>query len=273
MSVASSKRERQLERARYERRQERRTAQRRVARKRQQIVAVVVSMVLVVGGAIVIAGALNGDSGTTTATPTSSPSTSSSAAAASCTYTKDSAGAPAKDVGIPTYDKTAAAAPYDATLNMNQGKVTFSALTTKAPCTTNSFRYLAEKGYYNGSPCHRLTTGGIFVLQCGDPTGTGSGGPGYTFGVENAPPDGKYPAGSIAMARTADPDSNGSQFFIVYKDSQLPTEGGGYSIFGTVTSGMDVVQKIAAGGVTGGGADGAPKTATKIDTVTINGKA
>ncbi len=80
------------------------------------------------------------------------------------------------------------------------------------------------------------------------PPAPAAGGPGYQFGVENAPKDGMFPAGSIAMARTSDPNTNGSQFFIVYKDTQLPTEGGGYSIFGTVTKGLDVVEKVAAGG-------------------------
>jgi peptidyl-prolyl cis-trans isomerase B (cyclophilin B) len=83
-------------------------------------------------------------------------------------------------------------------------------------------------------------------LQCGDPTGSGSGGPGYTFGIENAPSDGTYPTGSLAMARTSDPNSNGGQFFITYKETKLPTDGGGYTIFGKVTKGLDIVQKIAA---------------------------
>ena len=84
---------------------------------------------------------------------------------------------------------------------------------------------------------------GIYVLQCGDPTGTGQGGPGYTFGIENAPKDGKYPTGVLAMARTQDPNSNGGQFFITYKETQLPTDGGGYTIFGKVTKGLDIVEQ------------------------------
>ena len=93
---------------------------------------------------------------------------------------------------------------------------------TKAPQTVASFLGLARSGYWNDSPCHRLVTSGIFVLQCGDPTGTGSGGPGYGFGVENAPKDDQFPAGTLAMARTSDPNSNGGQFFIVYKQTELP---------------------------------------------------
>ena len=102
------------------------------------------------------------------------------------------------------------------------GDITLELDGTKAPQTVASFLGLARSGYWNDSPCHRLVTSGIFVLQCGDPTGTGSGGPGYGFGVENAPKDGRYPAGTLAMARTSDPKSNGGQFFIVYKQTELP---------------------------------------------------
>ena len=129
---------------------------------------------------------------------------------------------------------------------------TIELLGAKAPATVSSFILLAKEDYWAPSPCHRLTGDdqGLWVLQCGDPTGTGAGpGPGYHYGIENAPADGKYPRGTVAMARTSDPNSNGDQFFIVYKDTTLPTDGGGYSIFGTVTKGMDIVDKIAAAGV------------------------
>ena len=137
----------------------------------------------------------------------------------------------------------------------------------KAPCTTNSFRHLAEKKYFDGTSCHRLTTDGIFVLQCGDPTGTGSGGPGYEFGEENVPAEGSnnYPAGTVAMAN-AGPGTNGSQFFLVYQDTTLPA---GYTIFGTFTTGLDVVQKVADAGVADGSGDGTPKQTTTLTSVTI----
>jgi peptidyl-prolyl cis-trans isomerase B (cyclophilin B) len=139
----------------------------------------------------------------------------------------------------------------------------------KAPQATSNAVFLAQNNFWNGSPCHRLVTAGIYVLQCGDPTGSGTGGPGYSFGpVENAPANGVYPAGTVAMARSTSPDSNGSQFFIVYKDSQLPTTGGGYTVFGTVTSGLDVVQKVAAGGAQGG-SDGAPQRPISIVSATV----
>jgi peptidyl-prolyl cis-trans isomerase B (cyclophilin B) len=205
---------------------------------------------------------------TDSGTPSASASPSTAAAAGACTYAP-SAGEPAKDVGIPTYQEAVAKKPFTATLKTNQGDVVVNMAAAAAPCTTNSFRFLANKKYYDGTSCHRLTTENLFVLQCGDPTGTGGGGPGYQFGVENAPKDGKFPAGSIAMARTSDPNTNGSQFFIVYKDTQLPTEGGGYSIFGTVTKGLDVIEKVAKAGVEGGTGDGKPAQPVTIESVQI----
>lgn len=158
---------------------------------------------------------------------------------------------------------------WTATLQTNCGDITLELYGDKAPQATASFVFLAQQDYWSDSPCHRLTTSGIFVLQCGDPTGTGSGDPGYGFGIENAPADGSYPIGTLAMARTDDPNSNGSQFFIVYDDTTLPTEGGGYSVFGRVTDGMDIVEAIAKKGVTGGGADGAPAQPVSILGVSV----
>src|SRR4029078_872499 len=118
------------------------------------------------------------------------------------------------------------------------------------------------------SPCHRVTKvadpSPLFVLQCGDPLGGTGSGPGYSYGIENAPKDGKYPRGSLAMARTTDPNSNADQFFIVYKDTDLSSVPAGYSIFGTVTGGMDIVDRIAAAGVSGGATDGAPAAPISI---------
>src|SRR5258708_2583306 len=108
----------------------------------------------------------------------------------------------------------------------------------KAPCTTYAFRFLAERLYYNLTHCHRLVTQRIFVLQCGDPTGTGSGGPGYSFNDENLT-DATYPAGTVAMAN-AGPNTNGSQFFFTWKDTTLRPN---YTPFGVVIKGMDVLEK------------------------------
>lgn len=160
-------------------------------------------------------------------------------------------------------------ATVTATVATTCGDIVLELAAADAPQTVASFRFLAEQGYWDGSPCHRLTTAGIFVLQCGDPTGTGRGNPGYGYGIENAPGDGQYPPGTLAMARTMDPNSNGGQFFVVYQPTQLPTDDGGYSIFGQVTEGLDIVEAVAAQGVEGGAGDGAPAQPISILSVDL----
>lgn len=158
-------------------------------------------------------------------------------------------------------------AVWRVTLTTNCGDIVMDLDGKTAPQTVSSFLFLSQKGYFDDTKCHRLTTQGLFVLQCGDPTGSGSGGPGYGYGIENAPKDGSYPAGTVAMARTTDPNSNGSQFFIVYEDTTLPTDGGGYSIFGNVVQGLDIVQAIAAEGLAADGT--APKQPVSILSVDV----
>src|SRR5262249_42945444 len=146
--------------------------------------------------------------------------------------------------GLPDYTPAKAAHHYSATLYTTQGAITFRALTRAAPCTTYSFRFLATHGYFSGTHCHRLTILEIYVLQCGDPTGTGSGAPGYAFKDENLS-GAKYPAGTVAMAN-AGPDTNGSQFFFCWKASPLiPPD---YTPFAVVTRGMNVLRRIASAG-------------------------
>lgn len=138
------------------------------------------------------------------------------------------------------------------TLKTNCGDIVIEADGVKAPLTVIAMSYLAQKGYFNQSLCHRLVTSGIFVLQCGDPTASGQGGPKFYIPNENFPAPGanSYPAGTVAMAKGQDlPDGTptiGSQFFIVYQDnSQLAAN---YTIFGRVTQGLDIVKAIAAAG-------------------------
>jgi peptidyl-prolyl cis-trans isomerase B (cyclophilin B) len=145
--------------------------------------------------------------------------------------------------GIPVFSAAKAAQPYDVRFITTQGVITVKMLTSAAPCTTFSFRFLASHGYYDATHCHRLTTQGIYVLQCGDPTGTGSGGPGYKFNDENLA-GATYPAGTLAMAN-AGPNTNGSQFFFTWKDTTLSPA---YTPFGTVIGGLNVLQRIAAAG-------------------------
>jgi peptidyl-prolyl cis-trans isomerase B (cyclophilin B) len=166
-------------------------------------------------------------------------------------------------------------------MSTNQGNVGLQLDNAKAPCTVNSFANLAQQGYFNDTSCHRLTTGeGLSVLQCGDPKGDGSGGPGYQFANEypsdQYQPDSPdlqnpviYPRGTLAMAN-AGPGTNGSQFFLVYKDSTLPPN---YTAFGTIDqTGLATLDKIAAAGVdpASGQGDGKPKLPVQIKTIQLD---
>jgi peptidyl-prolyl cis-trans isomerase B (cyclophilin B) len=141
-----------------------------------------------------------------------------------------------------------------------------------APQAVANFLSLSSKSFYNDVSCHRLTTAGIFVLQCGDPNGDGTGGPGYNWGpIENAPTDDLYKEGYLAMARRGgDGTSMGSQFFIVYKDSPIPSdEAGGYTVFGKITKGLSGLDKIIKAGTADGSADGKPAIETKLGSITL----
>jgi eukaryotic-like serine/threonine-protein kinase len=162
----------------------------------------------------------------------------------------------------------------------NRGTIGLQLANNESPCTVNSFVTLAKEKFFADTPCHRLTTSpGLSVLQCGDPKGDGTGDPGYRFADEypaNQYPRGdpalkqpvRYPRGTVAMAN-AGPNTNGSQFFLVYRDSQLPPA---YTVFGTIdAAGLAVLDKIAAGGVLGGGDDGTPATQVTITSVRPSG--
>lgn len=172
----------------------------------------------------------------------------------------------------PTYTLAPPSAAQDrewtGELRTSAGDVAFTLDGQAAPQAVANFVSLARSGFFDDTDCHRLTTANIFVLQCGDPTGTSTGGPGYTFGpVENSPDDGFFPAGTIAMARAQTTDSQGSQFFLVYEDSTLPTNTGGYTVFGKITSGLDVVRAVADAGTADGAVDGSPATPVTIEGV------
>jgi peptidyl-prolyl cis-trans isomerase B (cyclophilin B) len=170
-------------------------------------------------------------------------------------------------------------AQVSASMTTNQGNLGLQLDNGKAPCTVNSFANLAQQGFFNDTPCHRLTTSeGLSVLQCGDPTGQGTGGPGYQFDNEYPtnqfqPDDPKlqqpvtYPRGTLAMAN-AGPGTNGSQFFLVYKDSQLPPN---YTAFGTIDqTGLATLDKIAAAGTADGSQDGKPKDGVQIKSILLD---
>jgi peptidyl-prolyl cis-trans isomerase B (cyclophilin B) len=193
----------------------------------------------------------------------SSQQASDKATGPACTYT--SGGPAAKKVDLPP-DHATVTGQEDVTIKTSAGDVPATLDATKTPCTVNSFVSLAKQGYFDNTPCHRLTTpaSGISVLQCGDPSGTGSGGPGYSFPDELSGKE-TYPAGTLAMAN-AGADTNGSQFFIVYGDTPLPPK---YTVFGHVdAAGLKVVKSIAAKGTTTGAPDGPPKAQVQIQSVT-----
>jgi peptidyl-prolyl cis-trans isomerase B (cyclophilin B) len=161
----------------------------------------------------------------------------------------------------------------------NQGHIGLLLANNESPCTVNSFASLASQKFFDDTKCHRLTASPTSaVLQCGDPTGDGTGGPGYQFANEYPTDQYKpedpaahepviYPRGTLAMANSG-PNTNGSQFFMVYKDTQLPPE---YTIFGKIQpDGLATLDKIAKGGVAGGGADGAPATEVTIKSVLLD---
>ncbi len=288
--AGKNERQRRQARERYRRQQEQRAARRRRNRQRAltvasgiAVAALIASLLLVFlpGGKHASAGKSPGKS------PSATPTASTVAEPAHhCTYTKVSGSTPSSvKVSLPpaTPDYTAS---YTATLDTNLGKITFHLLNSKATCTVNSFVHLAEDGYFDNTQCHRLVTSGIYVLQCGDPYSTastkltcntnskiGTGTPGYEFASENLT-DAKYPAGTVAMANEGSPDTNGSQFFIVYKNSTSGL-GASYTPFATVSSGLGIVQNVAKAGYScqytesGVSEGGAPKEKVIIDSVTI----
>ena len=260
--MASSKREKELARMRAERQAARRAAAAARRRQRQAIIASVVAAALIATGAIVLATKLSSRQPDLAASPqaTSSPSASASASPGSCSYTKSTQPAAKKIPVFPPTDGVEKTQKFDVTLTTNVGPIVVRLNTPDAPCTSNNFRALSAFKYFDNTPCHRLTTQGIYVLQCGDPTGKGTGGPGYTFADENLE-GAKYPRGTVAMANSG-PGTNGSQFFLVYKDTQLDPN---YTPFGTIIKGLDLIEKVAAAGSTPDG-DGKPKTAVTIQT-------
>jgi peptidyl-prolyl cis-trans isomerase B (cyclophilin B) len=272
--VAGKKeRQRKLARERYLRQQAKRAEHAR----RLRLVSIITGACVVLAGlGTVLYLAFGGGSKTasaSSATPTPAASASASASASPaaaavsepahhCTYT--SSPPAARTVSMPP-TRPDYKARYRASIKTNRGTIVIDLLNSKATCTVNSFVSLATQKYFSKTPCHRLTTSGIYVLQCGDPTGTGSGGPGYKFADENLA-GAKYTAGTVAMANSG-PGTNGSQFFIVYRDSlTLPAN---YTPFGTVVSGMGIVQNVAKAGTSNGTGDGHPKEKVVIESVHI----
>jgi len=205
-------------------------------------------------------GSSSGGSDQLKSTP---PPTSSAPASAAGCQTPSSA-KPSQEQFSSEPKLTIAKSDYTANIVTNCGTIVVTLDGKNAPHTVNSFAFLAGKHFFDNSPCHRLTTSGIYVLQCGDPTGSGSGGPGYTIPDENLT-GATYPAGTLAMANTGQPHTGGSQFFFCYANTSLPPQ---YTPFGTVAQGLDVLKKIAAAGSTPPG-DGKPNQPVVIESFTV----
>jgi peptidyl-prolyl cis-trans isomerase B (cyclophilin B) len=207
-----------------------------------------------------------------TATASQTPSASASPGTVNCTYVPDLGGNAARKAALPpaTAENTR---PYYVTMVTNHGTIQLELDAAGAPCTVNSFVSLIKQGFYDNTPCHRLldvTVGSAAdaVLQCGDPSGTGTGGPGYRFADENLT-GAKYSKSVLAMAN-AGPNTNGSQFFMMFKDSAFPPN---YTPFGHITSGVEVIVDIAKGGTEvnpSTGANDVPKTKTTLVKVTVS---
>ncbi len=274
--AGKKERQRRLARERYERNLSRRAAHQDRARR---ITGITLACLLVaglgVGGFFLFGGGpAHHPAAAAPSRPASTPSASPSPSAAvpvaepahTCAY--NVSGTASRKVALPPKHPDFRA-HYQATIRTNRGNIVINLLNSKATCTVNSFVSLASQKFFNQTSCHRLVTSGIFVLQCGDPTGTGSGGPGYQFSDENLA-GAKYPAGTLAMANSG-PNTNGSQFFLVYKNT--PGLQPNYTPFGTIVSGLKIVQNVAKAGsdnafaAQGGG--GHPKEKVVIKSVTI----
>jgi peptidyl-prolyl cis-trans isomerase B (cyclophilin B) len=266
--VSPSKREREYARRRYNKRAAKLAKSNAIARERRIVATVsVLALLVVVAGLFLWNRQLEAD-------PTAEPSGNDSA-------TAPESESPTADPGaLPTTNPQTYQAPppaadsldqdWNVIIHTNMGDVEATLDGALAPQSVASFIMLASNGFFDGTACHRLLPDSL--LQCGDPTATGGGGPGYSFGpIENAPADDVYPAGTIAMARqSGNAESQGSQFFLVFNDVPLPSDAaGGYSVFGTIDSGLEILQAIGAAGTADGSGDGQPIENVIIESVEV----
>ncbi|MEU3454433.1 peptidylprolyl isomerase [Micromonospora sp. NPDC006766] len=273
--TSTRERQRAAARARLEREMAERATKARKRRQTQAIAGAAAVLVLVVAGSVWLVTKLGGDD--------DKQQTASTAGYSQCVYNEIPAEARTKeikDVGRPPNQQDNKGT-QTMTIDTNLGPITAKINREQVPCTAGSFTHLASKNFFDNTKCHRLVTEGIKVLQCGDPSATGkgwrdtdgTGGPSYNMPEENLPTDKRppYPAGVIAMAKSSAPGSTGSQFFIVYEDSQLPPD---YTVLGTITGGMDLVEQVAAAGDDGAfnenAGGGHPKKEVVINKLTMS---
>jgi peptidyl-prolyl cis-trans isomerase B (cyclophilin B) len=285
--VPTNKQRREAAQRHLQRQLDRRAELAKRRRRNMGIVAALVAALVVTGVVLLGTGVLGGGdddpdaaaagssspaAGQDTAVPSvaAAPSTNADGTVA-CDYAPaDPAGGEIIDVGTPPgADAVPAEGTVDLAMATNQGDLTLSLDRSIAPCSVHSFAFLAEQKFFDDTPCHRLTTSAsLSVLQCGDPTGSGSGGPGYRM-AEEVTEETTYPRGTVAMAKSAAPSSTGSQFFLVYADSQLPPQ---YTVVGTIDdAGLEVLDAVGEAGVEGGSEDGAPAEAVTIESMALAG--
>ena len=269
--MPTNQQRREAAKRKLQRQLQRREEQDRARRQRLVIVGVVAAVLVIAGTVWFFVSGPTSSTASDSSSSTAADATGSEAASeptTPCSY--PAAGTAAKDVTAPTNLEPLNSGTVDSTIVLNGQDVPVSLNRQIAPCGVNSFLSLASQGFYDNTSCHRLTVSEqLNILQCGDPSGKGNGGPGYSFAPEVAT-DATYPVGTVALAN-AGPDTNGSQFFIVYGNTTLSPE---YTILGTVTGeGMKVVDEIAAQGVQNGAQDGPPVATTDIAKVTVPGDA
>jgi len=282
--VPTNKQRREAAQRHLQRQLDRRAELAKRRRRNMGIVAALVAALVVAAVILLGTGVLGGDDDSDAAASSSPAATEDTAAptaaaaprtnpdgTVACDYAAaDPAGGEIIDVGTPPdADAVPAEGTVDLTMATSQGDIGLTLDRSIAPCAVESFTFLTEQKFFDGTPCHRLTTSaGLSVLQCGDPSGTGMGGPSYRF-AEEVTPETAYPRGTIAMAKSAAPGSTGSQFFLVYADSQLPPE---YTVVGTIDdAGLEVLDAIGKAGVEGGGEDGAPAEDVTIESMAAAG--
>jgi peptidyl-prolyl cis-trans isomerase B (cyclophilin B) len=266
--VSTEKQRRQAAQRHLQKQLERRAEETRKRKRTVAVVATVVSVLVVAVAVLLLTGVFDSDDPDDAAAQApQAPGT------VTCDFAPDESGNPnLTDVGTPpSPEATPATGTSTLLMSTGQGDLTLTLDHEQAPCAAASFTYLAEQEFFDGSPCHRMVNGESFgVLQCGDPSGTGQGGPTYKY-AEEVTPDTTYPRGTIAMANSGTPGSTGSQFFLVFTDAQLPPD---YTVVGTVDeAGLTVLDQIAAAGNDGsmepspGG--GAPNTPVVIESMTV----
>ncbi|MCZ2812863.1 peptidylprolyl isomerase [Modestobacter sp. VKM Ac-2979] len=264
--MPTNKQRREAAQRRLQRQLERREELAQKRRRNTLIGVTVLAVVAVVAALFLITGLGDDEEPDTAAAPettTAAPVVDGSDG--TCDFVPDTSGSDTlTDVGVPPAE-VPTTGTTGLTLATSAGDIGLTLDQENAPCAAASMVYLAQQGFFDGSPCHRLTSGGLSVLQCGDPSGTGTGGPTYDFPTQVTGEE-TYPRGTLAMAN-AGQGTDASQFFLVYADSQLQPD---YTIIGTVDeAGLATLDAIAAAGIEGGATDGAPAQPVTIESATV----